>query len=78
MLQISSKKPFKTIISAHLHTSAAGARDKTPGLFYVLDRMKSFLTWVRILKSGFNKDIFLLILFQHMYFLYIFNSDTYV
>jgi len=30
-----SKKPFKTIISANLHTSAACARGKTPGLFYV-------------------------------------------
>jgi len=35
MLKISTKKPFKKIISANLYTSAGGARDKTPGLFYV-------------------------------------------
>jgi len=35
MFQISTKKSFNTIISAHLHTTAGGARDKTPGLFYV-------------------------------------------
>jgi len=29
------KKPFKQIISADLYTSAGGARDKTPCLFYV-------------------------------------------
>ena len=58
MLQISTKKPFKTIISAHLHTSGAGARDKTPGLFYVLDRMKSLWARIRILDSGFNKGCF--------------------
>jgi len=32
----STKKPLKKIISADLYTSAGGARDKTPGLFYVL------------------------------------------
>jgi len=35
MLLISTKKPFKKIISSDLFTSAGGARDKTPGLFYV-------------------------------------------
>ena len=35
MLKISTKKPIKKIISADLYTSAGGARDKTPGLFYV-------------------------------------------
>jgi len=31
MFQISTKMPFKTIITAHLHTSAAGVRDTAPG-----------------------------------------------
>jgi len=35
MLQISTKKAFKKIISADLYTSADCARDKTPDLFYV-------------------------------------------
>jgi len=69
MLQISTKKAFKTIISANLHTSASGARDQTPGLFYVLDRMKSLWAWVRILKSGFNKECFSIECFSTYVFL---------
>ena len=55
MLQITTNMPFKTIISAHLITSAAGVRDKTPDVFYVLDQMKSLWARLRILESGFNK-----------------------
>jgi len=40
MLSFSTKKPFKKIISADLYTSAGGARDKTPGLFYVFRSRK--------------------------------------
>jgi len=77
MLQISTKNPFKTIISEHLHTSAGGARDKTPGLFHVLDRIKYFgrgfesSNWVLI--RGVFKNVF-----QHRYFLYIFNNNQHL
>jgi len=53
MIHISTKKPFKTIISTHLHTNTGGAGDKTP-VFYVLDRVKSLFDegWV-LIRGGF-------------------------
>jgi len=41
--------------------------------------MKSLWAWVRILKTGFNKGCFFLLnVFQHMYFFYIFNNNKYL
>jgi len=71
MFQISTRKPFKTIVTAQIHTSAAGAKDRTPGLFYVLDRMKSLRAWVRILKSGFNKVCFLNVFSTYVFLVYL-------
>ena len=45
---LTTETVFKKIISSDLYTSVGGARDKTPGLFYV------FLDRVKLLSRGFE------------------------
>ena len=48
--------------------------------FMFLDGVKSLWAWVRILKLGFDKGCFFLLIsvFLHMYLLYIFNNKNYI